>query len=165
MPDSSIASPGARTWAVRAHLEWAKAFRLGGGSVSPYAALSHARSKLDRYAESGGGFPSSFNARSEGNTEFRLGANGALPLNASVKLVGTLEQVHRFQKDGTVTSGQVIGLFGFSLPGQSYKTDWLRAGAGVESKLGGGVASVMVNGTTRGEASNVWLAASWRMPF
>ena len=91
--------------------------------------------------------------------------NAARPLGGNVRLIGTLEAAHRFEDTGARTTGGVVGLFGFDLPGQKNKQDWLRAGVGVESTLGGGKASLMLNATTKGETTNAWLAASWQMAF
>ncbi len=163
--DVSMAQPNVQTWALRAHLEWDRALQWGGAALSPYTALSYARTRLDGYTETGGGFPARFDARSEGNTELRLGMNGVKPLSGGARLTGIVEGVHRFEKTGTTTSGQVVGLFGFNLPGEQFRQNWVRAGAGVESKLADGVASLMLNATSRGEAPNLWLAASWQKTF
>lgn len=59
----------------------------------------------------------------------------------------------------------MIGLFGFNLPGRDVKQDWLRAGLGMQGKLAGGAAHVMLNATTQGAVPNVWLAAGWQKAF
>ncbi len=98
--------------------------------------------------------------------ELVLGINASQPLAAgNTRLLGTLEAAHRFEKTGMRTSGEIIGLFGFDLPGQNNERDWLRAGVGIEGKLGEGVASLMLNATTKGSMPNAWLAASWQMTF
>lgn len=45
------------------------------------------------------------------------------------------------------------------------KATELRAGVGVEGKLAGGGASLMLNATTRGSAPSHWLAANWQRAF
>ena len=56
-------------------------------------------------------------------------------------------------------------MFGFNLPGRDVKQDWLRAGLGMQGKLAGGAAHVMLNATTQGAVPNVWLAAGWQKAF
>jgi probable HAF family extracellular repeat protein len=164
-PDASTGKPGVDTWGVRGRLEWESAFKLGQTALSPYADLSYTEAKLDAYTETGGGFPARFDARKDKATELRLGVNAAAPLTGGLRLVGTLEAAHRFEDRGARTTGNLIGLMGFSLDGVANKRDWLRAGAGVEGKLGGGTASLMLNATTKGEAPSAWLAANWQMAF
>jgi probable HAF family extracellular repeat protein len=164
--DFSRGKPDTDTWGLRARLDWEKAGRLGQADFSPYADLSYARANLDAYTEIGGGFPAQFNARHENITELRLGINARYPLNSSsVRLIGMLEAAHRFEKHGARTSGQMIGLFPFDLDGLSYRQNWLRAGAGVEGRIGQGLATLMLNGTTHGEMPSAWLMASYQLAF
>lgn len=163
--DYSVGSPDVKTWGLRARLEWDKLWQLGGAAFSPYADLTHDRARLAAYTERRGGFPARFDARSEKATELRLGLNANKALSDNLSLLGVLEAAHRFEGHGANTSGNVIGLFGFNLDGQRNQRSWLRAGAGLEGKLGGGMASLMLNVTSRGEAPNAWLAAGWRMAF
>lgn len=164
--DRSSGTATTNTWGLRARLDWENAVYLSHTGITPYADVSYSRTKAGAYTESGGGFPAYFNARQEDSTELRLGLNtsSVLPVE-NARLLSTLEAVHRFETHGARTSGQMIGLFGFDLEGQKYHQDWLRLGLGVEGKLGAGRASVMINGTTAGEAPNVWLAASYTVAF
>ena len=94
------------------------------------------------------------------------GLNATMPISATtLNLVANLEADHRFNDTGASSSGQVIGLFSFSLPGQSYESTWLKGGAGVEGMLGKCKASVMLNGTTKSGMPNAWLAASYQLAF
>ncbi|MFL0692698.1 MAG: autotransporter domain-containing protein [Agrobacterium tumefaciens] len=97
--------------------------------------------------------------------QFRYGVDARLPINDQLRLVGTVEGVHRFENRGSNVTGQVIGLGGFSLQGSAYQKDWLRAGAGIELDIAGSTLSVMGNATTKGESSSAWLAANWRVTF
>ncbi len=162
--DYSRGTPDVDTWSLRARLELDKAYRVASADFSPYVDLAYTEAKLDAYTETGGGFPVRFDSRKEKATELRLGVNMEKPLGEA-RLTGLLEAVHRFEKDGARTSGEVIGLFGFDLDGTDYKQDWLRAGVGVEGKLAEGKASLMLNATTNGEMLSYWLAAGWQMAF
>ncbi len=106
-----------------------------------------------------------YDARTTKATELHIGANASRPLAGTLRLIGTLEIAHLFQARQADTHGQVVGLFGFDVPGTDNKQTWLRAGGGVEGRLGGGTASLMLNVTTEGAAPNMWLATAYRMAF
>jgi probable HAF family extracellular repeat protein len=163
--DFSTGRPEVETIALRLRVDWEDAARIGGTSFTPYADASYARSRIDAYTETGGGFPARFEERTEEATELRLGADLAHRLSATSKLLGRLEAAHRFEETGARTSGTVLGLFSFDLPAQRNKRDWLRAGAGVEAKLGPGIASAMLNGTTHGAVPSYWLNLSYQLTF
>jgi hypothetical protein len=86
-------------------------------------------------------------------------------MNDDVTLTGHLEGVHRFENQTTSATGQVIGLTNFSVAGQDLQQTWLRAGASVEGKLGSGIASATIHGTTGCEAASYWLALNYRWQF
>lgn len=93
-----------------------------------------------------------------------LGVNAVRPIGNGMRLFGILEATHRFEKAGDRTTGEVIGLFPFDLPGVGNKQDWLRAGMGIEGKLAEGRAALTLNMTTKGEVPNAWLTATWQKP-
>lgn len=163
--DASTGDPDVNTWGLRARLDWDSAFTLAAASISPYVDLSYSVAKIDAYTETGGGFPAQFNSRKERATDLRIGMNLSHPITNQWRLLGTLEAAHRFEDDSANTTGQLIGLFGFNLPGADLKQNWLRAGLGVEGEVATGTASLMLNVTTRGEVPNAWLAASWQKAF
>ncbi|MCE1244985.1 MAG: autotransporter domain-containing protein [Oryzomicrobium sp.] len=163
--DYSSGKPATDTWGLRGRLEWDRAWQLGNTEFSPYADLSYSESRLGAYTETGGGFPARFAARTDKATELRLGLNAAKPLANGLTLTGVFEAAHRFEKSGPATSGQMLGLFAFNLPGKSNQQDWLRVGAGLEGNLASGKASLSLNVTSRGETPNAWLAANWQKAF
>ena len=166
LPDFSTASPDSRTWGLRARLDWQNALSWNSADFTPYLGLSFSDSHLDSFTETGGAFPARFDSRDEEVTEFRVGANSEYPLfNNRAKLLGNLEVAHRFDDQGSQTSGELIGLFGFDLPGQDYDQDWIKAGIGIEGELGKGKASLMLNGTTEGEMPSAWAAFSYQVKF
>ena len=163
--DYSIATPATDAWSLRARLEWESAWRSAVADFTPYADLAWATTRLDAYTETGGGFPARFDARKEKATELRLGVHVQKPLVGGLNLVSTLEAAHRFERSGSRTSGEVIGLFGFDLAGQPIKRNWLRVGIGAEGKLAEGITSLMLNATTQAEVPSAWLAANWQRAF
>jgi outer membrane autotransporter protein len=164
-PDTSTGSPDTRTWGIRGRLEWDGAAKPGGVSLSPYGELSYLHTHMDAYMEQGGGFPVAYDALEQHATDLRLGMNAAYPLSDRTQLLGLLAAVHRFNSWADPISGDVIGLFPFELPATAYNQNWLRAGLGVSAHLGFGVASLMVNATTEGQAPSAWVAATYQVPF
>jgi len=133
--------------------------------LSPYVDLSHGRTCLEAYAETGGAFPASFNETCRSGTDLRLGADAAWPVASGVELIATGEAVHRFDADADPVSGTVTGLGPFSFAGPGDEVTWARGGLGLAFGLGGSELSVMLNGTTEGAAPSAWLAADWRLRF
>ena len=165
-PDFSAASPDSRTWGLRARLDWQNAVSWQSADFTPYVDVSFSDSHLDSFTETGGAFPASFDSRDEEVTELRLGINSELPLfNNRARLLGNLEAAHRFDGEGSRTSGELIGLFSFDLPGSDYDQEWFKAGIGIEGDLGEGKASFMLNGTTEGEMPSAWAAFAYQVKF
>lgn len=164
-PDISTGRPDVDTHGLRIRLEWDRALRLAGGSLSPYLDLSRTESRMAAYTETGGGFPARFDSRKEKASELRLGLNAERPLGNGLSVVGTLEAARRFERNGARTSGGMVGLFEFDLAGPANDRNWLRAALGVEGAAVGGTTAITLNLTTQGEAPSVWLAASWQRVF
>jgi hypothetical protein len=94
-----------------------------------------------------------------------VGVNTDYPLTKTLKLVTTLEGIHRYQGDGSSIDGTVTGVSTFSLPGEHYTKNWMRGTVGVEYTMGKSVLSVSINGTTRSEAASTWVASSYQYHF
>lgn len=165
LPTTSNGSTDTSTWGLRARLDWDHALSRGQILATPYLDLSHTETRTDAYTETGGGFPVAYDARTNKATQLRVGANGSHPLAGSMRLIGIVEVAHLFQESQAHTRGQVVGLFGFDVPGADNKQTWLRAGGGVEGRLAGGTASLMLNVTTEGAAPDVWLATAYQRVF
>lgn len=161
-PDTQL--PNSQSLGLRARLEWDKVVRIGNAGLSPYADLSSNETNVAAHTEFLFG-PIRIKGSKEKSTELRLGLNASMPITETARLLGTVEAAHRFEKNGAKTTGHFIGGASFELQGREFKQDWLRVGAGVEGKLGSGVASLMLNATTQGEMPNIWLAASWQTRF
>jgi probable HAF family extracellular repeat protein len=163
----SSGTPGASTAALRLRVDWIDALAQGGLSLSPYTSLTHYRTSLKAYTESGGGFPVAWNARAENATEARLGADATWRANDGLTLLGRLEGVRRLNRQGGGVSGTLIGPGGFSFEnaGQAGKQNWLRTGLGLDAKLGAGTASAMLNLSTDSEGPKRWASASYRIEW
>lgn len=164
--DASKASPDTHTWGVRARLDWENVLAVKSVDFSPYVDYSYTKSRMDGYTEVGGGLPARFDSRSNHASELRTGLNAVMPITSTqLNIVANMEVAHRFNDDGATSSGEVIGLFAFNLPGQDYQSTWFKAGAGVEGMVGQGQASLMLNATTKSFMPNAWLAASYQLQF
>jgi len=164
--DFSTASPDTHTWGVRARLDWENAFAVKSADFSPYADLSFTRSRMDGYTETDGGLPARFDSRTDHSSEIRGGVNTAMPIAGSqLNWVANLEVAHRFNNNGASTSGEVIGLFSFNLPGENFQSTWLKGGVGIEGELSKGKASLMLNATSKSSMPNAWLAVSYQLNF
>jgi outer membrane autotransporter protein len=161
----STGRPDVEGSGIRLRLDWENAARFAGVALTPYTDVSYVQTKIDAYTESGGSFPARFNERTEDSTEWHLGVDGSYALSSATRLVGRVEYAHRFEKNGAGTSGTVLGLFDFSFAGIPVEQDWLRLGFGADMKLGPGVASAMLNATSRGSAPSYWLNLSYQLPF
>lgn len=163
--DFSTAKPDSTTWGARARLDWENAFELKSLGFSPYTDLSYSQSRMEGYTETDGGLPARFDSRTNRSTEIRAGVNAALPIANRLNIVANLEGAHRFNKSSSSTSGEVIGRFNFSLPGEDYKATWAKGGIGLEGELAKGKASLMLNATTSSSMPSAWVAATYQLSF
>ncbi|MFT7300085.1 MAG: hypothetical protein ACI89Z_000538 [Porticoccus sp.] len=164
--ETSTASPDTRTWGLRARLDWENAFSFKSARFSPYTDAMYTKTKLDSYTEKSGSFPAHFDSREDDVTELRIGLNGAVPIRKTAfEFIANIESVRRFDDEGDGASGEIAGLFSFNLEEENYDQNWLKGGFGVEGQFGKGKASLMLNGTTEGEAPSSWLAASYQIVF
>ncbi|MCA1325101.1 autotransporter domain-containing protein [Herbaspirillum sp. alder98] len=165
LPQGASGNPDQNTVGGRLRLDAVDLARLGKTRLTPYASLTWLRTRTAGYREQGGAFPVDWRARVDRSTTARIGIDALYPVTAATTLQLRTEAAHRFEKTGATTSGEVIGLYGFNFAGQDIKRDWLRFGLGAQSRMGDGIASMMLNATTQGEASSYWVSASYRWEF
>jgi len=163
--DYSDGSPDVRIWALRARIDWDKAWVIDDTTLSPYIEVAHSQIKMDGYSETGGSYPARFDSRSEDATDLRAGFDIVKPVTARARLLGRLELNHRVNNSPARTTGEVISVASFDYAGEDSQRDWLRVGLGVEGEVGPGVGSLMLNGTSKGEAPDLWVAANWQTLF
>lgn len=164
-PDYSRGETDTETWAARFRLDWLNAASGDDWNLTPYASLTYARSQMDAYAEHGGSFPSAFDSVSGHSTVARVGLDMITDVTDSFRLTGKVEASYRFEDRTAGTSGRIIGLSGFSLPGQDVDQFWLRGGVGAEFDTAGGTSFVSLNVTTTGDDPIVWLKSGWKVTF
>ena len=120
--------------AIRVRADWLEAAVLGNTSINPYASVGFSGLHVDGYTERGGPFPAVFNEQILRHADIRVGLTAVTEFSASTKLSTTLEVAHR---TGTAAgaSGNVPGLFNFSLGGGTYSQTWARAGLELDHKV------------------------------
>ncbi|MFL9813800.1 autotransporter outer membrane beta-barrel domain-containing protein [Stutzerimonas sp. VN223-3] len=164
--DSSRGKADTDTWGARARLDWVNALTLHKTGISPYVDFSYTNARVDGYIEKSGNAPARFDSQTDRYTEARLGFNTKTPLPIpGFDFVTNLEGAHRFEDRTAGVSGDVTGLFTFKVKGEEVTNDWVKAGAGVEGLVGPGTVSFMLNGTSRSDMPNLWIAASYQLAF
>ena len=130
--DMSYGKTDADNIAARGRLDWVNAVSVENINFTPRVSFTWMHTVMDGYTETGGGFPARFNKRAKSIKELRYGIDARRKFGD--KLWGSImvEGVHRLNTDAPPVSGQVIGLFPFSLPGIAGRRNWARAGAEVE---------------------------------
>ncbi|WP_332694018.1 autotransporter domain-containing protein [Devosia sp.] len=124
---------------VRGRIDWLDAATFGTTTISPWASFTLANTSVDGYTETGGGFPARFDAQSQTASEVRVGLTAETELTQQTTLRTTIEGVHRFDSTGPALTGQTLGLFEFSLPGQAQSQTWTRIGLDLEHEFSSSV--------------------------
>lgn len=159
--------PDTETLGARVRLDWLDAITVGKTSLTPYASLTYMQSRMDGYTELGNAFPVQWNKRREHATTARVGIDAVRTVNDTISVLANLEVAHRVENQGSISSGELLGAGGyaFGFSGQQLQPSWLRAGLGLEAKVGKGIAALTLNATTQGESPAYWLAANYRWVF
>ncbi|MGJ8641551.1 MAG: autotransporter domain-containing protein [Opitutaceae bacterium] len=119
----------------RLRADWVDAFELLGFNFTPRIAYTLTRIETDGYTETGGGFPAHFDSMSHDAHEIRVGLTGERELTEKTTIRGILEGVYRMDKDNEAFSGEVIGLFPFSIDGKDNNQTWMRVGGEISHQL------------------------------
>ncbi|WP_072866585.1 autotransporter domain-containing protein [Devosia limi] len=119
---------------IRLRADWLEAVSLGNTTFNPWTSVSLGALHVDGYTESSGPFPALFNAQSMTHVDVRVGLTAVTEFSSQTKLSTTFEVAHR---SGTApgASGQVDGLFAFSLGGGRQSQTWVRAGVELDHKI------------------------------
>ncbi len=165
-PDSSSASFDAHTAGGALRADWENAIAWRGLALTPYVKGTVAQTTTPTFTETGGGFPAVIAGRKDLASEVVVGVNSAYAVRTGLRLVGTIEGVHRFQGTSASTTADFgIGIGPVTTPGQRQRQDWARGMVGIEHDTSRGLFSISVNATTTGQAANLWLATSFQINF
>lgn len=170
LEDKSAGTPDASLWSLRARLDWKDAGKLGPFGVSPFAAVTHAESRLEAYTETGGGFPARFDAQTWRSDEVRLGAVLQKALSAATDLRINLEAAHRLDDSGPGVSGRVLGsipgLDAFAYTGAKVKNSWGRTMVEVDHRLSDrSLVSANINAASSGEDPTWGVSIGYKRAF
>lgn len=162
--DFSDGKTDATTWGAKIRADWLDAVTINDTAITPYTALSYARTNVDAYTEEGGAFPVSYGAAKDHATIARLGADFVHPMTDTVRLLAKVEADYQFGNRAAGTQATVAGI-NFDLDGADTRNFWVRGGIGAEFDVGSGTASIMVNGTTKGADPEVWVRTNFTVKF
>lgn len=165
--DASSGDTDADTVAVRLRVDKRDAIRLGRFGLNPYAAFSYARTELDAYAESGGGFPAAYAGQRVRTHELRLGATATTALTDTSDLRLSAELAGA-RNDGSAVTGAVLGAGGFAFAfGAADDTrTWGRLGVEIDHRIGkASVLSGSLHGASEGNDARVSASLGWKTVF
>ncbi len=166
LPTSSAGETDTITYAGALRVDWNEAYKSDGLALTPFAKIVLSHGKVDAFTETTGPFPAAYGKVTDTLTDAHLGVDGSYALSEKLRLVATLEGVHRFQESSSSTSFAIPGVIaGGSAPGAAYKQTWLSGGGGAEYDVGAGTFSLTVNASTESPASSLWVASSYRYQF
>lgn len=159
--DSDVASN-----ALRVRLDMKDALQVASFSLSPYAAYTHIRTRLDGYTETGGGFPVAYSASKWKTDDVRVGVAARTEIGLATQLRLAGEVVHRFDDSTDGVKGQVLGLWAFNLDGEKVHQNWVRATLDIDYKLSeNGVLTAGANLATQGGDPSWGVTLGYRVAF
>lgn len=165
--DYSLGETDITSRSARLRVDAPALFSVGGFGFSPYASYAVTQTVVEAYTENGGGLPASYDQQEHNATEARLGVMATKVFDEKLKLIVSVEGIHRFDGAGPALTGQdITGSVGFSLPGQAPRPDCVRLGVDVDYKLTADtLLNVSAHASTVGEVADVSGAVSIRRAF
>ena len=165
--DYSLGETDITSRSARLRVDAPVLFSVGGFGFSPYASYAVTQTVVEAYTEAGGGLPASYDQQEHNATEARLGVMATKVFDEKLKLIVSLEGIHRFDGAGPALTGQdITGAVGFSLPGQAPRPDCVRLGVDVDYKLAADtLLNISAHASTVGEVADVSGAVSIRRAF
>ena len=165
--DYSLGQTDITSRSARLRVDAPVLFSVGGFGFSPYASYAVTQTVVEAYTEAGGALPASYDEQEHNATEARLGVMATKVFDEKLKLIVSLEGIHRFDGAGPALTGQdITGSVGFSLPGQAPRPDCVRLGIDVDYKIAADtLLNVSAHASTVGEVADVSGAISIRRAF
>jgi len=165
--DYSLGETDITSRSARLRVDAPVLFSVGGFGFSPYASYAVTQTVVEAYTEAGGALPASYDQQEHNATEARLGVMATKVFDEKLKLIVSLEGIHRFDGAGPALTGQdITGAVGFSLPGQAPRPDCVRLGFDVDYKLAADtLLNISAHASTVGEVADVSGAVSIRRAF
>jgi probable HAF family extracellular repeat protein len=112
------------------------AFRVSPAvRLMPFGEFELTRIHYDGWTETTGPFPAMFSAINDTQSRSRLGLEARYALTDTTYLWATGDWAHRFNATTVGIQGELVGLFGLTLPGSPVNRDWAEVTAGVKVAL------------------------------
>lgn len=116
--------------------------------LTPFASYTTSRVAIDGWTESDGPFPAEFGDLDQTAQITRVGAEGRLIYMPGNWLWGSAAWGHRLGGDGATVDGELLGLFGLTIPGAALDDNWLELAPGIRQAVGsGGVLTASITTT------------------
>lgn len=106
--------------------------------LTPFASYTASRVEIDGWTEGDGPFPAEFGDLDQTAQITRVGAEGRLIYMPGGWLWGSAAWGHRLDGDGARVDGELVGLFGLTIPGAALDDNWLELAAGIRQAVGSG---------------------------
>jgi len=134
--NSSFGSTDIASGALRLRADWLDVATVWGFSITPKLEYTVICSEFESYTELGGGFPASYNGKSQISHQVRYGLSAVREVLKSKGLLRVrAEGVHRFDDSDAGSYGTAAGYGAFSVVGTSVRQDWLLLGMDFDYKL------------------------------
>ena len=162
--ESSSATPGVDTVALRTRLDWEALWRPVGVELSPYVDLNYVQTRVSSYDETGGSQAMSLGERNHSISELRFGMNGKYLLADHLELLAGIEGVRRVH-DAADPIDAYWGSQHFRLDAEQSDRTWMRGQLGVAWLMLDSRLMLLLNGTNEGQQPARWVAMSWTGSF
>lgn len=156
-------NPNVTTAGGRLRFDWLDALKIGKTAFTPYTSYTFIYTGVASYLQNAG-VPILWDNHSDHVDTARYGLDAVYGLTTRINLLARVEGSHRFEDRTSNVTGQRAGI-NLDLPGQTYKTDWMRGAVGVEGKVGKHFVGVLLNATSQGPVTSYWLTANYRAAF
>lgn len=162
--ESSSATPGVDTVALRTRLDWEALWRPVGVELSPYVDLNYVQTRVSSYEETGGSQAMSLGERNHSISELRFGMNGKYLLADHLELLAGIEGVRRVHDDADPIDAY-WGSQHMRLDAEQSDRTWMRGQLGVAWLMLDSRLMFLLNGTNEGQQPARWVAMSWTGSF
>jgi uncharacterized protein YhjY with autotransporter beta-barrel domain len=134
--DVSVGTPEGRYAALRVRAFARDLWRLGGTTLTPYAALSRTRSTLDGFTETRGTFPATYGGARWNSTDATVGLLATIPAGEATTITPGLEYTHRLAEPEATVHADTGGLLGVDVPADAFDRNAARVSIDVDHRFG-----------------------------
>ena len=129
---SSHGNTDAVGYGATARVGWTFDNVIAHTQITPFASYTYTTLHVNGYTETGGPFPAQMDSFDASEQTSRLGADARYTFAPGEWLWGSLAWAHRLDGgNGPDITGNLLGLFSLSVPGESVAQDWAEETVGV----------------------------------